>query len=171
MQKESLERLTTEGLSLSQISERTGKSATTIRYWIKKHGLKLLRGKKGKIPPDGRVKLLYRCKCGETDRTKFYGHKRSICGKCHGQYTIKKGQEKRSKALEFLGGRCKRCGYDEFGCSLDVHHLDPSKKDPNFGSMRGWGWKRIEKEIKNCILLCKNCHGAVHTHNIKEYLV
>ena len=105
-----------------------------------------------------------RCKCGETDPSKFYGKKKWICSKCHNQYTIHKGHQKRDKVLEFLGRKCSRCSYDEFPCSLDVHHVDTSKKDVNFSSMRGWNWERIKEELKNCVLLCKNCHAAFHSN-------
>jgi RNase P subunit RPR2 len=104
----------------------------------------------------------YKCKCGETDPNKFYGHKKSICGRCHNIYTLKIGQEKKDKARAFLGGKCKKCGFDEYKWSLDIHHLDPSKKDEYYSSMRSWSWSRIEREIKGCILLCKNCHAALH---------
>lgn len=109
-------------------------------------------------------KLLRKCsRCGETDHTKFYGNKKTICGKCHSYYTSQKGREKRAYAIEKLGGKCKACGFDRYPCSLDIHHVDPSIKDSNFDSMRGWSYERIDKEIKGCILLCKNCHSAYHS--------
>ncbi len=101
--------------------------------------------------------------CGETDSSKFYGHKKTVCGKCHNEYTKNKGHENRKFALELLGGKCKACGFDKYPCSLDIHHLDPEQKDINFGSMRGWSKERIEKELDKCILLCKNCHSAYHS--------
>lgn len=105
---------------------------------------------------------MYKCKCGETDPKKFYGHKKQICAKCHNIYTRKKGVENRNYVLEKLGKCCSRCGYDEFLVSLDVHHLDPSKKDKGYKHFRGWAKQRIDKEIEGCILLCRNCHHALH---------
>ena len=101
--------------------------------------------------------------CGEIDPSKFYGHKRTICGKCHNQYTLIKGKEKRIFAIEVLGNKCACCGYDKYPCSLDIHHLDPLIKDEHFARMRGWSKIKILAEIKNCILLCKNCHAALHS--------
>ena len=100
--------------------------------------------------------------CGENDASKFYGHKRSWCGACHNQYTADLGRQKRERIIALLGGKCVHCGFDTFSCSLDVHHLDTARKDPPWASVRGWAWDRIEKELKSCILLCKNCHAAVH---------
>lgn len=107
------------------------------------------------------------CECGETDKSKFYGTKKQMCGKCHNQYTIQKGQEKRKWAIEQLGGVCKKCGYDEYTCALDIHHTNPNSKDKNFECMRGWSKERILKEIQNCIILCKNCHAIEH-YNIRK---
>lgn len=105
----------------------------------------------------------FKCACGEIDPSKFYGHKRSVCGECHNKYTIAKGQETKLKIIAFLGGKCEACGYNKFPCSLDIHHTDPSMKDPNFRSIRYWTWKRILLELSGCKLLCRNCHAAFHS--------
>jgi hypothetical protein len=103
-----------------------------------------------------------KCVCGETDPSNFYGQKTKRCAKCHNEYTKEKGQQKRNYAIEKLGGKCTRCAYNEYRCSLEIHHTDPSKKDPNFSSMRGWCNERIDKELEHCVLLCANCHHAKH---------
>jgi predicted HNH restriction endonuclease len=33
--------------------------------------------------------------------------------------------------------------------------------------MRGWSWEHITKELEKCVLLCKNCHAAVHAGLLK----
>lgn len=42
--------------------------------------------------------------------------------------------------------KCARCGYNEFKCSLQVHHKDSDRDNNN---------------IDNLILLCANCHTAL----------
>lgn len=101
-------------------------------------------------------------KCGEDNQANFYNNKKTICKKCHNQYTLNKGQEKRHKAIDRLGGKCYICGYNKYYGSIDIHHLDPSVKDKNFACLRGWSWERIEKELQNCVALCRNCHSEVH---------
>ena len=165
MDKEELERLIEEGLSLNKIAKKYSKSQSTIRHWLKKYSLKTKRGPKGKHPKD--FDTPRKCPCGETEPSKFYGHKKSICAKCHNDYNHKKGREKRLKALEYLGQKCKLCDFDKYSCSLDIHHLDSKEKDPAFNTMRYWSWKRLEKELKKCVLLCKNCHAAVHNGHIR----
>jgi hypothetical protein len=39
MKKEELEQMINEGKSLNKISKVTGKSLTTVRYWVKKYEL------------------------------------------------------------------------------------------------------------------------------------
>ena len=100
--------------------------------------------------------------CGEKNPESFYGNKKTVCAKCHNSYTMKLGKEKRKYAVAKLGGKCISCGFDKWIVSLDIHHLDPSTKDPKFSQMRGWSLSRIDREIKNCVLLCRNCHAAHH---------
>lgn len=73
------------------------------------------------------------------------------------------GNEKRKRALDLLGGKCLKCSYNKYEGSLDFHHLEPTKKDPNFAGLRSWSWDKIVKEIKNCIILCANCHREEHS--------
>ena len=61
----------------------------------------------------------------------------------------------RSRALQYKGGRCQRCGYDRCMDALEFHHLTSSKKD--FGiSSKGYtrSWDRIRAELDKCMLLC-----------------
>lgn len=34
--------------------------------------------------------------CGEINKNYFYGHKKNLCSKCHNNYVLKKGQEKKT---------------------------------------------------------------------------
>jgi hypothetical protein len=104
----------------------------------------------------------YKCKCGEINPDKFYGHKHSICGKCHNEYSIRIGHDKKAFARQLLGGECVACGFNKYENSLDIHHLNPLNKDPNFPNMRCWSLERIKNELKECVLLCRNCHTALH---------
>lgn len=159
MNKEELQKFIDSGLSTRSISKITNKSQTSIRYWLSKYSI------------ENKKQDICKCSCGETIPEKFYGNKKSICASCHNLYTIKKGIEKRLYALDKLGGKCVNCGYCEFTCSLDIHHLDPKIKDVNFSSFRGWTLKRIDKEIENCVLLCKNCHSAYHSGYINLNII
>lgn len=165
MKQAELHSLIEKDFTLKQIAKEFGKGPTTIRYWLKKYGLKTKRGRRGKHPKD--FETLRKCKCGETDPNKFYGHKKSVCAKCHSKYTLEKGRENRRKSIEYLGGECLECGWKKFGSGFDIHHLNPKEKDVAFASMRSWSWERTKKELDKCILLCKCCHAGHHSGELE----
>jgi hypothetical protein len=105
--------------------------------------------------------------CGEIDLAKFYGNKVRMCAPCDNQYTIERGRKMKERARKHLGGKCRVCGFKKYAVALDIHHLDATKKDPKFHGLKGWKWERVLTELQNCILLCRNCHAAVHAHLIE----
>ncbi len=64
----------------------------------------------------------------------------------------------KERAVAYLGGSCRCCGYDRCLAALDFHH--PGKKDFNISSKMSWS--AIEPELKHVILLCSNCHRETH---------
>jgi len=77
---------------------------------------------------------------------------------------VKKRRKKlREMARASKGNKCMICGYDKCKRALSFHHVDPRKKEFDLSS-RGLtrSWKRIEKEIKKCVLICANCHMEIH---------
>jgi hypothetical protein len=86
----------------------------------------------------------------------------SLCKSCHNKNTIKRGQRNRNMYIEYLGGKCERCGYNRCNAALEFHHRDPSKKDPTFQGIRYWGLEKARKELDKCVLLCSNCHREEH---------
>lgn len=64
--------------------------------------------------------------------------------------------------IEYMGGKCFRCGWDDHPAGLVPHHVDPSKKSFSLGSGNTYSWAKIEPECKKCILLCQNCHSVIH---------
>ena len=158
MDKNKLQEYVSQGFSARQIAKALECSPTNVRYWLKKYDL-------ATFP----VRVHHCGSCGQRDPEKFYGRKKYMCGECHNRYTLERGQKLKQQARDWLGARCVHCGYDTFQVALDIHHLDPTLKDPNFASMRSWSWQRLEAELKSCILLCRNCHAALHSGLIKVY--
>lgn len=72
-------------------------------------------------------------------------------------------QQKKLVAIGLLGGECAHCGLrtDQL-CVYDFHHINPGEKDTGVTNLLESGWKKIEKELKKCILLCANCHRIEH---------
>ncbi|MBW3636690.1 MAG: hypothetical protein KY445_09540 [Armatimonadetes bacterium] len=145
-----MQALVERGLSASQIALEIGCSQINVRRWLKKYGLGI------------EAERSFLCvRCGETDAAKFTSHK-AICRSCYEMEIKKRRGDARHKALAHLGARCALCGFEKFEVALDVHHIDPTIKDPNFHAMRGWSFDEIEKELRGCVVLCKNCHAAIH---------
>ena len=61
---------------------------------------------------------------------------------------------------------CLCCGYKDFAISLVFHHLDPTIKEDGIADIIGRGiisrQGELFKEIDKCVVLCGNCHTALH---------
>ena len=76
-------------------------------------------------------------------------------------------QHRRNKkilASLYLGGECKKCGYNKSYSALDFHHRIPSEKEMTISKCISLSWDKIKAEIKKCDLLCSNCHREEHDH-------
>lgn len=83
------------------------------------------------------------------------------CTKCRSENVTKKRKKLKLQAIEYLGGKCCRCGYNKCVEALEFHHT--TGKD--FGiSTKGLtrAWSKIQKELDSCILVCANCHREEH---------
>ena len=73
-------------------------------------------------------------------------------------------KDTKKRIVDSMGGKCQCCGYSACLDSLDLHHIDPSKKELSFGAIRSSpvAWPKIVEELKKCVLVCRNCHGEIH---------
>lgn len=71
--------------------------------------------------------------------------------------------EQRMKAIEYKGGKCIRCGYNSYKYLrvFQFHHIDPKEKEVIF-SFASNTFETYKDELDKCVLLCANCHMAVH---------
>lgn len=128
------------------------------------------------------------CKdCGEVkmcDWISSFSHKgipeyRIRCKECRNVYLRKRSKldyvksarnksrkksllKRKQKAVDFLGGKCKKCGYKKTIVALTFHHRDPSEKEFEIGKIKDHAWEKVLKELKKCDLLCFNCHMELH---------
>lgn len=98
-------------------------------------------------------------RCSVCGSPSVANHKGSVCFTC---LSRRRREMKKKKSVEFLGGRCQICGYDRCLSALSFHHRDPRKKKFSIASSYNVSWKKLEKELKKCDLLCLNCHAEVH---------
>lgn len=89
------------------------------------------------------------------------------CKPCRVDAVMKRRTKVKQMLVLALGGRCAICGYDKYQGALHFHHKDPLKK--NFGiSERGFSlsFKKMMEEVKQCILICANCHAETHNDKL-----
>lgn len=86
----------------------------------------------------------------------------SWCRQCLNRNTHKRQVEAKAKMIAYLGGKCKKCSYDNCPDALDFHHRRPEEKDFKPSTLRLSSWAKIKKELDKCILLCANCHRETH---------
>jgi uncharacterized Zn-finger protein len=100
----------------------------------------------------------------------------SICGKIYAYEKNITGSRKKcpscivgcrrfyikERAIEYKGGKCQICGYNQCHRALVFHHRD--KEDKLFTISQGFSrkWEKIQEELDKCDLLCSNCHAELH---------
>ena len=73
--------------------------------------------------------------------------------------------------MEYKGGECERCGYNNSFSALDFHHVDPKAKSGAISQMAfRVTWEELVKEADKCVLLCRNCHAETHDYLFQEAL-
>lgn len=59
---------------------------------------------------------------------------------------------------------CVVCGYNKCTQSLDFHHLNKNDKDFEVSRLvNRCNWDKLLKEIDKCVVVCRNCHGEIHS--------
>jgi hypothetical protein len=162
--RETLERLVGEGLSIREIGRHVGRSAGSVRYWLERHGLKTALAsshaerRSGELPPTTRR----RCRTHGLQDFGLDATGSYRCRKCAGERVNRRRRRVKQILVEEAGGACRLCGYDGYIGALEFHHLDPSAKA--FGLAARGKTAAIEllrAETRKCVLLCSNCHAEV----------
>ena len=113
----------------------------------------------------------YTCNVVLVEGENWYGKKKKrtyICKSCDVANTKKLRNEKKIKAVEYLGGKCMKCGGEFPPYVFDFHHRDPSEKDRSIGTLCSSSWEKIKVELDKCDLLCANCHRIEHYEERSE---
>jgi len=156
-----LERLVEDGLTVEQIATALDRGHTTIRYWLKRHGLATKRARSLTEHVAGGDTLRF---CRRHGFTPFVttrdGHWR--CKRCRVQAVSDRRRRVKQILLEEAGGACVLCGYDHYAGALQFHHVDPEAKA--FALADGGLARSLERaraEAAKCILVCANCHAEI----------
>lgn len=157
--------LVEQGSSQREIAREFDCSQSTVKYWLKKFGIKT----RPNNPFDGNSKFCC-IRCNETDVEKAAnvgrGNKsKSICQSCHSQRNVNRFRGYKIQAVLYKGGKCIECGYKRCLAALTFHHRDPSQKDPSWNKLRNKTFEEIKAELDKCDLLCCRCHAELHYPN------
>lgn len=161
-----LKELVDNGLSSYQIADKLKLSPTNVRYWLRKYKLQTKHKNK-----ESELKTHHKCnvclQVKELNSDNFYMRKNGksfhhYCKDCNNKKVVELQRARKQTYIEYLGGKCKKCGYDKCNGALDFHHLDPSKKEFNISSNRSFDINLMKKELDKCIILCRNCHAEFH---------
>lgn len=148
------------------MAARLGVGYTTVRYWMRRHGLATPRARRladtaaaraaglaearGRCPLHGDVTLIRRGRDGFR------------CPYCRREAVATRRRRVKRILVEEAGGACARCGYAENVAALHFHHADPATKTfalASQGVTRALDAAR--SEARKCVLLCANCHAEV----------
>lgn len=74
-------------------------------------------------------------------------------------------RDQKSRAVEVMGNKCHDCGGTFPECCYDFHHLDITKDNDVPSNVLQCSWKRVEEMLKECVMLCSNCHRIRHNED------
>lgn len=102
----------------------------------------------------------FKCDCGKqytpAPRRKDLRVKCEPCVKRTKSHLVKK------RAVDYLGGRCKDCGFQGHPVAFDFDHKNPQEKSFRISGNAIFRWEEIRRELDKCELRCANCHRIRH---------
>jgi transposase len=172
--EERLRSLVVQGLSITELAEDLQVSKSTVRYWLKRHGLQTVLTARRKAvqaavaaSAGGARRLVLHCRVhGNTDFVRE-GSGYFRCARCRSAAVMRHRRRLKEQLIAEAGGHCVLCGYDRRPRALEFHHVDPRLK--RFAlSRRGitLSLDALRAEARKCVLLCSNCHAEVEDGSI-----
>jgi hypothetical protein len=156
-----LEPLVERGLTLRQIATELGRSPSSVRHWLTKHGLKTTRQKR-RFTGDKPKEIISDCRHHGRTRFILEGRNAYRCTRCRSDAVSAWRRQTKRRLIEARGGACELCGYDEHPAALQFHHADPSLKEFSISNKGGTiAFARLKEEAEKCILVCANCHALL----------
>ena len=94
--------------------------------------------------------------------------RRRRCNSCN---TLIRRYRAKMAAVEYMGGKCMRCGWKGPVVAYQFHHVDPATKEFTIGEVSNKSWESIRQELGKCELLCANCHQIEHSKRDRAVLI
>lgn len=95
-------------------------------------------------------------------RSKGKGRIQSYCNQCLYLFQMRRWNDRKRMAIEYLGDVCKKCGRGGHPATFTFHHRDPKEKEFDWNKLRQKSWDKIIKELDKCNLLHGDCHVMEH---------
>jgi transposase len=166
LERERLEALVAEGLSVRGIATRTELSPTAVRHWLRKYDLTTRAKERREEAREAKRagKIILRRSCRRHGDTDFWleasGYYR--CLRCRWERIARRRRRLKATLVEEAGGRCRLCGYQRYAGALGFHHVDPATKAFSIAEAGATiSIARLRAEAEKCVLLCANCHAEV----------
>lgn len=157
--REILEPLIAEDLSIRDIAIRLGRSYTTVRYWMGRHGLMTTTEARRAKARTERAAAVCPIHGPVPHVSRADGSLR--CARCRAASVTRSRQQAKLRLIAEMGGACVLCGYDRSVGALHFHHRDPATKRFTIGKAMGISMAALREEAAKCVLLCANCHVEV----------
>lgn len=166
--RQELEPLVEQGMSVRDIARHLDRSGSTVRHWLREHGLRTRRAQPARVKlaraaeRAGSSRFIAVCpRHGAVEFLVLAGG-RSRCTRCNVEAVVARRRRIKDLLVEEAGGVCVLCGYDRCRRALEFHHVDPEQKAYGL-SERGVArsLERARSEAAKCVLLCSNCHAEV----------
>ena len=166
IERELLTRLVAEGSSIAEIAEELDRGKATVRYWLRKYGLRTEGGRRGaeahRSREAGQAEIERECARHGVTVFAIEGRGYYRCKRCRSEQVSERRRAIKATLVAETGGCCCICGYDRCVSALEFHHLDRETKQLGIGE-RGLAHslETLRAEIAKCVLLCSNCHVEV----------
>lgn len=121
------------------------------------------------IPLRKKTYNFIKCSICEIEITNHKGN-RTRCGTCATK--IRRYRAKKH-SVDYLGGKCKRCGWHGDISGFDFHHRNPIEKvfTINARDAANKKWEDVKNELDKCDLLCVLCHRLEHSDYQNQNLI
>jgi transposase len=166
LDRERLEGLIEARMSIAQIADAVDRSKATVRYWLRRYGLR--------TRPSERVRLQREARHAElatvTLTCRHHGESEHAlcadggyrCKRCRSESVARRRRKMKQLMVADAGGCCCICGYNRYIGALEFHRVNPDDKRLTL-SRNGvtLALETLRAEASKCVLVCSNCHAEL----------
>lgn len=163
---EQLKPLIDAGMTIREIASELGRTTATVRFWLRRHGLRTAASRHADAARDGRKagvdRLTMQCPAHGDAPFVLEGRGYYRCTRCRQERVSRRRREVKELLVREAGGACCICGYQRYQGALQFHHVDPEQKRMQI-SRNGitLSIATLRAEASKCALVCANCHAEL----------